>query len=131
MDQLIDIFFNITNQFTDPKKRVFILYIFISILIATFWLTFSKKKSLKNSLKYIFNPKLLFSKSAKSDFKVFIVNQIIMFLVSPLLITQLAIATALYYYFHTISFLNSGMFSYFPFFVIITLFTIFHFIFST
>ena len=106
METITDIFFNILNQFTNPKKRVFVFYIFLSIVIATLWLMFRKKKSFKKAIKIIFNPKLLFSKSATSDYKVFIINQIIMFLVSPVLLTQLTIATALYYYFHTISWLK-------------------------
>ena len=128
METITDIFFNILNQFTNPKKRVFVFYIFLSIVIATLWLMFRKKKSFKKAIKIIFNPKLLFSKSATSDYKVFIINQIIMFLVSPVLLTQLTIATGLYYYFHTISWLSSGMYAHFPIYFIISFFTIFHFI---
>ena len=127
METITDIFFNILNQFTNPKKRVFVFYIFLSIVIATLWLMFRKKKSFKKAIKIIFNPKLLFSKSATSDYKVFLINQIIMFLVSPVLLTQLTIATALYYYFHTIHWLSSGMYSHLPTYLIVSLFTIFHF----
>lgn len=128
MEIITDIFFNIINQFTNPKKRVFVFYIFLSIVIAALWLMFRKKKSFKKAIKIIFNPKLLFSKSATSDYKVFIINQIIMFLVSPVLLTQLTIATALYYYFHTISWLSSGMYAHFSIYFVISLFTIFHFV---
>ncbi|MAV82043.1 MAG: sterol desaturase [Pelagibacteraceae bacterium] len=128
MELILDPFLNILSQFTNPKKRVFIVYLLVSILIALVWLYFYKKKSFINSLKYIFNPKLFLSKSAKSDYKIFLINQTIMFFISPILITQLTIATALYYYFHTISWLSSGMFSYFPIYLVVTLFTIFHFV---
>jgi hypothetical protein len=67
MEFLFDIFQNTIDQFTNPKKRVFVLYLFLSILIAVAWLIFRKKKSLKESIKFIFNPKVFFSKSAKSD----------------------------------------------------------------
>ena len=128
MEFISDLLLNIFSQFTNPKKRVFIFFILISLIIATLWLIFNKKNSFKNAIKIIFNPKLLFSKSAKSDYKIFLINQIIMFVVSPVLITQLSIATALYYYFHTISWLSSGMLSHFSIYIVISLFTLFHFI---
>ena len=95
MEIFFDIFQNLVDQFTNPKKRVFILYLFLSILIAAGWLILHKKKSLKESIKFIFNPKVFFSKSATSDYKVFFINQFIMLLISPHLLTQITIATAI------------------------------------
>jgi hypothetical protein len=99
MDYFFDYTSQITNQFIDPKKRVFLFYILISILIATAWFMINKKLSLKKTLIKIFDKKIFFSKSAKSDYKIFLINQFIMMIVSPFLITQLTIATALYFYF--------------------------------
>ena len=110
MDYFFDYTSQITNQFIDPKKRVFLFYILISILIATAWFMINKKLSFKKTLIKIFDKKIFFSKSAKSDYKIFLINQLIMMIVSPFLITQLTIATALYFYFHTIDWLSSGMF---------------------
>ena len=75
-----------------------------SILIAFVWFVFLRKYSLIGAFKKIFDKKIFFSKSAKSDYKVFLINQLIMMTVSPFLITQLAIATALYFYFHTLTY---------------------------
>ena len=100
----------IGNQFVDPKKRVFIAYIAISIIIALGWFVINKKLSFKKAIKRIFDKKIFFSKSAKSDYKIFFINQLIMMLISPLLVTQLTIATALYFYFHSIDWLSVGMF---------------------
>ena len=111
MDILSDYFVKIVSQFIDPKKRVFIAYIVISIFIALGWFILSKKFSFKVALKKIFNWNIFFSKSAKSDYKVFFINQLIMMVVSPILITHLTIATALYFYFHSIDWLSVGMFS--------------------
>ena len=47
MDYFFDYTSQITNQFIDPKKRVFLFYILISILIATAWFMINKKLSLK------------------------------------------------------------------------------------
>ena len=127
MDYFFEYTSQITNQFIDPKKRVFLFYIIISILIATVWFMLNKKLSLKKTLIKIFDKKIFFSKSAKSDYKIFLINQLIMMIVSPFLITQLTIATALYFYFHTIDWLSAGMFVGIAKIYIILSFTIFQF----
>ena len=78
MDIFSDYFLKIGNQFIDPKKRVFFIYIIISIIIAVGWFILNKKFSFKNALKKIFDKKIFFSKSAKSDYKVFFIYQLIM-----------------------------------------------------
>ena len=120
MEFFFDILQNVVDQFTNPKKRVFILYLFLSILIAGAWLILHKKKSLKESIKFIFNPKVFFSKSATSDYKVFFINQIIMLLISPHLLTQITIATALYFFFFEINFIDMGLFATAPKYIIIS-----------
>ena len=127
MDYFFDYTSQITNQFIDPKKRVFLFYILISILIAATWFMINKKLSLKKTLIKIFDKKIFFSKSAKSDYKIFLINQLIMMIISPFLITQLTIATALYFYFHTIDWLSAGMFVGIAKIYIILSFTIFQF----
>ena len=127
----MDIFFVYTsliaNQFIDPKKRIFIFYILISVGIAIFWFMIKKKLSFIKSIKKIFDYKIFFSKSAKSDYKVFLVNQLIMMIVSPLLVTQLTIATALYFYFHSVDWLSVGMFKAISKIYVVLTFTIFQF----
>ena len=127
----MDIFFDYTsliaNQFIDPKKRIFIFYILISVGIAIFWFMIKKKLSFIKSIKKIFDYKIFFSKSAKSDYKVFLVNQLIMMIVSPLLVTQLTIATALYFYFHSVDWLSVGMFKGISKIYVVLAFTIFQF----
>ena len=63
----------IGNQFVDPKKRVFIAYILISLAIALGWFIFKRKLSFKKALNKIFDKKIFFSKSAKSDYKIFLI----------------------------------------------------------
>ena len=128
MEIIAEYLTNIGNQFIDPKKRVFLAYIGISIFIAFVWFVIIKKFSKIGALKKIFDKKIFFSKSAKSDYKVFLINQSIMMVVSPFLITQLTIATALYFYFHTIDWLSVGMFKDTLPIVVIISFTAFQFI---
>ena len=128
MDILNFLFLDSVFEFFNPKKRIFIGYILTSIIIASFWLIVFKKTNFSQSIKKIFDRKIFFSRSAKSDYLLFFLNQIIMSIINPLLITQLAIATAIFYYLHSFSWLNSGAFNNTPEFLIITLFTIFHFV---
>ena len=51
----------IGNQFIDPKKRVFVAYIGISILIAFLWFILLRKYSLFAAFKKIFDKKIFFS----------------------------------------------------------------------
>ena len=117
----------IGNQFIDPKKRVFIAYIAISLLIAFGWFVLNRKLTFSKAIKKIFDKKIFFSKSAKSDYKIFFINQLIMMMVSPLLITQLTIATALYFYFHSIDWLSVGMFKNTLPIIVVIFFTSFQF----
>ena len=124
MEIITDYLNTVADQFIDPKKRVFGPYIFISVFIAFGWFMFFRKYSLRKAFKKIFDRNIFLSTSSKSDYKVFLINQLIMILISPLLITQLTIATALYFYFHTIDWISVGMFkNTYPLFVVI-LFTI-------
>ena len=127
MDILSDYISLITNQFIDPKKRIYIFYILISIFIAFFWFVINKKLSFNVAIKKIFDYKIFFSQSAKSDYKVFLVNQLIMMIISPLLVTQLTIATALYFYFHSIDWISVGMFKNISKVYVVLAFTIFQF----
>ena len=125
---MIDFFSNIFEHFIDPRKRVFVGYLAISILIALIWLVFFKRVNLKNSLKFIFDKKIWFSSSSKADFLVFVINRIISISISPVLITQLVIATAIFYWLHEISWLSSGSFQNTPVQVVVVLFTLFIFL---
>ena len=125
---MIDFFSNIFEHFIDPRKRVYVGYLAISILIALIWLVFFKRVNLKNSLKFIFDKNIWFSSSSKADFFVFLINRIISISISPVLITQLVIATAIFYWLHEISWLSSGSFQNTPVQVVVFLFTLFIFL---
>ena len=128
MDLLNFLFLDSLYEFFNPKKRIFIGYLLIAIFIAAFWLVYFRKLNLREAIKKIFDKKILLSNSAKSDYILFFINQIIMSIISPVLITQLAIATALFYYFHSISWLDAGVWNNTPLVIIISAFTLFHFL---
>ena len=88
---------DIFHHFVDPKKRVFIGYIVLSVAIAFFWLVFFRKKGLRSAFFKVFDKKILLSGSAISDYKMFLINRVLMLVLSPYLLTQLAVATFFYY----------------------------------
>ena len=122
---------DIFHHFVDPKKRVFLGYILLSIAIALFWLVFFKKKGLRAALFKVFDKKILLSGSAISDYKMFLINRVLMLVLSPYLLTQLAVATFFYYSFLSLpvsgflSFLNDT-----PATIVATLFTVVFFTFD-
>ena len=118
----------IFEHFSDPKKRIFLVYILISIGIAFLWLIIQKKLSIKQAFWKVFDKKIFFSKSSKSDYSVFVINRIFTFFVSPLLLTQMAIATVIFHFLHKIDLFNVSIFSNFSKVWIVLLFTVFIFI---
>ena len=125
---MFDVVSDIFGHFIDPRKRVFVGYLLVSVLIAIVWLIFMRGKSLNNSIKFLFNKKIWLSRSSRADFFIFLINRGISMVISPVLITQMVIATAIYYWLHGINWLQSGSLQHFPDYLIIFLFTIFIFI---
>ena len=122
---------DIFHHFVDPKKRVFLGYILLSIAIALFWLVFFKKKGLRAALFKVFDKKILLSGSAISDYKMFLINRVLMLVLSPYLLTQLAVAT--FFYYSLLSLPVSGFLSLLndtPAIIVATLFTVVFFTFD-
>ncbi|MEM1160664.1 MAG: sterol desaturase family protein [Pseudomonadota bacterium] len=105
-EQIADIF----GDFADPKKRVFVGYLALSVIIALIWLIAIRRRQIGGAFRTVFDRKVFFSRSAIADYMLFVVNHLIFLVISPLLITQLAIATAIYHWLHEIEFLHSGYF---------------------
>jgi len=64
--------------------------------IAFLWLYFFRKYTFINSLKLIFDKKVYFSKSSFVDYSLYIFNSLIMIIFSPILLSQLVIATFIF-----------------------------------
>ena len=125
---MFDVVADIFGHFIDPRKRVFVGYLLVSVLIAIVWLIFMRGKSLNNSIKFLFNKKIWLSRSSRADFFIFLINRGISMVISPVLITQMVIATAIFYWLHGIDWLQSGSLQHLPDYLIIVLFTTFIFI---
>jgi len=123
----LEVFDNIVSVFADfhdPRKRVFAGYLLLTVLIAMVWLMVVRKAPIKAALGEVFDRKILFSRSSLADYKIFVINRAITLFISPLLISQLAIATGLYYALHDVSFLQRRIFSDMPTGAIVALFTL-------
>ena len=92
------------SYFTDPEKRLHVLYLTSSALLA--YIVFFKSKKKTSFLHYLFNKKVFLSSSAKVDYALVVFNSFIkVLLVGPYLIYGLYLA------FHTNDFLIT-MFGY-------------------
>lgn len=111
-------------DFSNPKKRIFVGYLALTVVLALIWLVAVRRASVSSALLQIFDRKILFSASSRADYKIFAINRIFTLFISPLLVSQLAIATALFYALHDVDFLRRGVFSNTPQGVIVALFTV-------
>ena len=127
MDGFYEIFL---ANFLDPKKRIFIGYLFSALLIAFIWLVWRKKLSLRAALAKIFDPSVFLSRSSIADVKVFFLNKILMLFISPLLITQLVIATVIFNALNTLDWNAAKFGTKFSVNTVIVLFTTFLFLFE-
>ncbi|MDP6888118.1 MAG: sterol desaturase family protein [SAR324 cluster bacterium] len=78
--------------FFNPQKRIFWGYLLSSLLIALLWLRLVKKMNLRSSAIQIFNRHAWISRSALADYKVMIINTLLMLMLSPRLLAKATIA---------------------------------------
>lgn len=106
-DTLISVF----SDFVNPKKRVFLGYLALTVMIALLWLVLKRKQGFRSAVSKVFDRSIFFSRSSKADYKVFVINQLVAMLISPMLIAQITIATAVYYALHGQEVFALGVFS--------------------
>ena len=80
------------SAFFNPQKRIFWGYLLSSLVIALLWLRLVQEISLRSSVKQIFDRQVWVSRSALADFKVMLINTILMLLVSPRLLAKATVA---------------------------------------
>ena len=119
----------IKDNFLNPQKRIFLGYLFSGFVIALLWLIFFKKKSIIKALKFIFSKQIYFSKSSFVDYTLYILNNFVMIVFSPILLSQLFVATFIFEFLHYQNFIEPHA-SKFLNFSIPFLFTVCFFIFD-
>ncbi len=110
-----------SDVFLDPKKRVFIGYLISALILAVGWLVIAWQQHWRVALAQVFSRKVWLSDSAKTDYLLLIGNRLVMSLISPILLGQLAVATFWFESMH--SWLTPTVAAHWPQWLIMTLFT--------
>jgi iron(III) transport system substrate-binding protein len=99
---IIEYLNDLTDTFFNPQKRVFIGYLMTSLFFVIIFLVISTKISIHEALKQIFSKRIWLSESAKTDYKIMLINKVFMIFASPVLISKLVLATLLFESLHII-----------------------------
>jgi len=90
-------FSELTGLVSQGSKRIFFGYMLSATLIAVVWLMWQRQLNFIAAFRWLFQRKTWWARSSQSDYKMMLLNQPIMLLLSPLLLSKLAIATTLFY----------------------------------
>ena len=125
-----DYFLNLLNEVINPQKRVFVGYLFSAVVIALLWLCCVEKFSIKTAVKKIFDRRIWFSQSSFSDFKIILINRVVMSAGATAVVSQLTISTLLYKWLHDQTIIQPLAFHATSASMVAILFTAFFFIFD-
>lgn len=106
LEQLASLF----EDFANPRKRIFVGYLLLSLLIGLVWLIAIRRMAIRAALAKFCDRHVFFSDSARADYKIFIINRIFTLFISPLLLSQIAIASAVYFALHSQGWIYPGYF---------------------
>ena len=127
---LNDYFLSLLNEVANPQKRVFVGYLFSAVAVALLWLCVAEKLSPKTAVKKIFDKRIWFSQSSFADFKIILINRVIMSAGAATVVTQLTISTVLYNLLHEQTLIQPLVFHATSAGTVAILFTAFFFIFD-
>ena len=117
-------------EFANPQKRIFVGYLLSAFVVALVWLCIAERDSTKAAVKKIFDKNVWLSTSSFADFKIILVNRVIMSGTAAALVTQITISTFLYKLLHgqalieplALHFISAGS--------VAVIFTVFFFVFD-
>ena len=101
IDVFVDFFSGLVSEVTNPQKRVFIGYLTSALCIAFLWLFFVEKLKIKEAASFIFSKKIWLSKSSLADFKLLLLNRVILSAGSAAIVSQITISAFLYECLHS------------------------------
>lgn len=96
----IDAITFVSELFFDPRKRLFIGYLLAATLIALTFLTL-QGLALPQALRTLFSHKVWFSKSARADYGLLVINSVLFSMLAPVLLAKLTVATLIYQFLQT------------------------------
>ncbi len=100
LDLVLDFLQPLFEEFANPQKRIFVGYLASAVLLALIWLCVVERTSAKSAIKKIFDKNVWFSNSSLADFKIILVNRVIMSGTAAALVSQITISTFLYKLLH-------------------------------
>ena len=101
MDLTLDFLNALLLEVTNPQKRVYIGYLFSALCIAFLWLYFIEKLKFRAAASLIFSKRIWLSESSKADFKLLLLNRIILSAGAAAVVSQITISTFLYECLHS------------------------------
>ncbi|WP_416897887.1 MAG: extracellular solute-binding protein [Minwuia sp.] len=93
---------SIGDAFLNPQKRVFAGYLLSAMAIAVIAMALAHGGGLRAALRRIFDPKVWFSRSARTDYLIVFINRAVMMLTAPWLVARMAFGPALFLLLHEI-----------------------------
>lgn len=90
-------FSELTSLVSQGSKRVFLGYLLSAAILAIIWLMWQRKLNFMAAVGWLFRRETWWSRSSKSDYRLMLLNQPLMLLLSPLLLSKLVLATSIFY----------------------------------
>lgn len=87
---------DVFDPLINPQKRIFIGYLASALVVAMGVLFVVSKQSPLQTVKQVLDPRVWWSKSARTDYMMVVINKVIMMGVAPRLISKLVVATFLF-----------------------------------
>ena len=79
------------------SKRVYLGYLLSAAIIAVTWLMWQRRLNFMAAVGWLFRRQTWWSNSSRSDYRLMLLNQPLMLLLSPLLLSKLVLATSIFY----------------------------------
>ena len=92
----------IFSAFTNPSKRVFWGFLLSSLVIAMVWCRYFRHQTTADSIRLIFSRTAWWSKSARADYKIMLINGAINSILAPKLIGQMTVALLIFQWMHDV-----------------------------
>ena len=78
LEPILDFLQPLFEEFANPQKRIFVGYLLSAFGLALVWLCIAEGASGKAAIKKIFDKNVWLSTSSLADFKIILVNRVIM-----------------------------------------------------
>ena len=120
-------FTSLSADFLNHKKRIFIGYLAISIVMALVFLWAWRGLGMRGAFNKVFDKKIFWSASAKADYVIYAVNRLISIMISPYLIAQGVVTTFLFFQLSKQNIIGFLTLDHWPSSIIITFYTLTYF----